>query len=58
VKGWIREILFLVGVGFLAACTFDYYRDVWHLPQLGLWSIVVVALACVVVGRKGRGNPR
>jgi hypothetical protein len=51
---WLREVLFLGGVAFLAVCAENYYRDVWNLPLFQRWSIVLVAQLCIAVGRNRR----
>ena len=50
--GWVRELLFLIGVGYLGACTLQYL-EANGAPTMGRWVIVIVAAACIIVGRKG-----
>ena len=53
IPGWIRELLFLAGVGYLGATTFQYLEDN-GASTIRQWVIVLLATACIVFGRRAR----
>ena len=58
--GWLRELLFLVGVGYLGATTFQYLKDN-GASTIRQWVIVLLATVCIIrysiaaATRSGRG---